>query len=62
LRGEPTAKQFSCCYFRDGRLLAMDSINHPAEHMLGRKLLAAPNSLTPAQAGDTSFDLKTALA
>jgi len=62
LRGDLQARQFSCCYFKEGSLLAMDSINRPADHMLGRKLLAGPNRLTPAQAADPAFDLKAALA
>ncbi len=61
LRGDPQTRQFSYCYFKAGELLAIDSINRPADHMLGRKLLAGPNSLTPIQAADTAFDLKAAL-
>jgi len=61
LRGDPQTRQFSCCYFKEGALLAMDSVNRPADHMLGRKLLAGPNSLTPDQAADPGFDLKAAL-
>ena len=30
-----------CLYFRDGRLLAIDSVNRAGDHMTGRKLLAA---------------------
>jgi 3-phenylpropionate/trans-cinnamate dioxygenase ferredoxin reductase subunit len=61
LRGDPQARQFSYCYFKAGELLAIDSINRPADHMLGRKLLDGPNTLTPVQAADTAFDLKAAL-
>lgn len=61
LRGDLRARQFSCCYFKQGALLAMDSINRPADHMLGRKLLAGPNHLTPAQAADPAFDLRAAM-
>lgn len=61
LRGDPRLRKFSYCYFRAGVLQAMDSINRPVDHMLGRQLLAGPNSLTPAQAADPAFDLKAAL-
>jgi 3-phenylpropionate/trans-cinnamate dioxygenase ferredoxin reductase subunit len=61
LRGELQNQQFSYCYFKAGELVALDSINRPADHMLGRKLLAAPNSLTPIQSADPAFDLKQAL-
>ena len=61
LRGEPATGQFSVVYFRAGRLIAVDSVNRPGEHMVARKLLAAGASLTPAEAADTSFDLKSRL-
>ncbi len=61
LRGSIAEKQFSYCHFKEGALVAMDSINSPADHMLGRKLLGGPNSLTPAQAVDPCFDLKRAM-
>lgn len=61
LRGDPAVRKFSYCYFREGVLQAVDSINRPVDHMLGRKLLAGPNCLTPAQAADPAFDLKVAL-
>lgn len=61
LRGDPQTRKFSYCYFKAETLLAMDSINRPVDHMIGRKLLAGPNSLTPAQAADPVFDLKAAL-
>ena len=48
-------------YFRDGRLLAIDSINRAADHMAGRKLLAAGTGLTAEQAADESYDLKAAI-
>jgi 3-phenylpropionate/trans-cinnamate dioxygenase ferredoxin reductase component len=62
LRGDPAAGRFSVCYFRAGRLLAIDSVNRPGDHMSGRKLLAAGAALTPAQAADEGFELKSALA
>lgn len=39
--GDPDGEAFSVYHFRGARLLAVDSVNRPADHMLGRKLLAA---------------------
>ena len=60
-RGEPLSGRFSTCYFKEDRLVAIDSVNRPGDHIAGRKLLAANSRLTPAQAADLSFDLKSAL-
>jgi len=60
-RGTMESRKFSLFYFRDRRLLAVDSMNRPADHMVGRKLLAAGTSLTPEQAEDESVDLKSLL-
>jgi 3-phenylpropionate/trans-cinnamate dioxygenase ferredoxin reductase subunit len=62
LRGDPEDGRFSVFYFKGGRLLAIDSVNRPSDHMAGRKLLAAGTSLTPVQAADEAFDLKIAAA
>lgn len=60
-RGDPDADGFSIFYFRDGRLIAADSINAPADHMAARKILGAqPPELTPEQAADPAFDLRAA--
>lgn len=57
-RGDPESRKFSVCHFREGRLMAIDSVNRPADHMAGRKLLASGTQLTPEQAADMSVDLK----
>lgn len=62
LRGDLDAKKFSYFYFKNGQLLAIDSINASADHMAGRKLLASKNTLTPEQAADLNFELKTAIS
>lgn len=48
-------------YFKDGSLIAIDSVNRPADHMAGRKLLAGPNRLTPEKAADAAYPLKDAV-
>jgi 3-phenylpropionate/trans-cinnamate dioxygenase ferredoxin reductase component len=61
LRGDRASKRFSVFYFKDSHLIAVDSINRPADHMAGRKLLASGAQLTPDQAADENFDLKSLL-
>lgn len=62
VRGAIEERKFSAFYFRSGRLIAIDSINQSAEHLLGRKLLDGDRLPTPAQAADTEFALASLLA
>lgn len=62
MRGDPGSRKFSVFYFKDGQFRAADSINRPADHMLARKLLAAKALVTPEQAAEEGFDLKSLLA
>jgi len=39
-------------------LVAIDSINRPLDHMIGRKLIAGGVPLTPEQAADETVDLR----
>jgi 3-phenylpropionate/trans-cinnamate dioxygenase ferredoxin reductase subunit len=57
-RGSADSRKLSVFYFKRGRLAAIDSINRPLDHMIGRKLIAAGTPLTPEQAADESIDLK----
>ncbi len=57
-RGNAESRKLSVFYFKEGRLIAIDSINRPLDHMMGRKLIANRVQLTPAQAADESVDLK----
>lgn len=59
LRGDPGSGRFSNFCFRQGRLVAVESVNQPADHMAARKLLGQGATLTPEQASDLRFDLKT---
>lgn len=61
LRGTPDSSRFSVFYYRGGSLVAIDSINRPAEHLTARKLIAARAWISPAQAADESFDLRAVL-
>src|SRR5262249_7594645 len=57
-RGSAESRKLSVFYYRDHKLLAIDSINRPIDHMVGRKILAAGVPLTPEQAADEAVDLK----
>jgi 3-phenylpropionate/trans-cinnamate dioxygenase ferredoxin reductase subunit len=57
-RGDPRQRQFSLFYFAGGRLIAVDSINRPADHIQARRLLNNQIPITPAQAGDLNVELK----
>ncbi len=39
LRGDPMTRSFSCCYLRDGELIALDAVNHGKDFMAARKLI-----------------------
>jgi 3-phenylpropionate/trans-cinnamate dioxygenase ferredoxin reductase subunit len=61
-RGDPATRKFSAFYFKAGKLIAIDSLNQPAEHMSGRKLFEKGVFPTPQQAADTGFALNALLA
>jgi 3-phenylpropionate/trans-cinnamate dioxygenase ferredoxin reductase subunit len=57
-RGNTEAQKLSVFYFKTGKLIAVDSINRPVDHMIGRKLIASGARLSPEEAADESVDLK----
>ena len=57
-RGSAESRKLSVFYFKQDRLVAIDSINRPLDHMVGRKLIAGGVPLTPEQAGDETVDLR----
>jgi 3-phenylpropionate/trans-cinnamate dioxygenase ferredoxin reductase subunit len=59
LRGERDSGSFSVFCFKGPRLIGVESVNRPADHIIARRLLAlADPRLSPAQAADESFDLR----
>lgn len=58
-RGAPDSKNFSIFGFKNGTLCGVDSVNRAGDHMAARRIMALKRELTPEQAGDESFDLKT---
>ena len=58
LRGKPDDGAFSVFHYKDDRLVAIDSINRAADHMVGRRMLAAGMTLSSEEAADENVDLK----
>ena len=61
VRGDMESGRFSLCYFKDGALIAVDSVNMVADHMAARRLLTTGTSVTSEQCADASVPLKTYL-
>jgi 3-phenylpropionate/trans-cinnamate dioxygenase ferredoxin reductase component len=62
VRGDREQGAFSAFCYKGDALLGIESVNRAGDHMFGRRLLGAGGSITPEQAGDASFDLKSALS
>ncbi len=58
VRGDPEAGSFSVFCFKDRRLIGVELVNRPADHIVARRLLAGEPRLTPEEAADESFDLR----
>ena len=57
-RGDPGRGAFSVFCYGGGRLLGVESVNRPADHMIARRLMARGLGVTPAEAADLGLDLK----
>lgn len=57
-RGDPASEKFSVFVYRDGQLIAVESVNAAADHMIARRLIAAGITVPPEIAADLSADLK----
>ncbi len=62
VRGDAASRAFSVFCFKNEKLIGIESVNRAADHMFGRRLLAANESVTPDEAADLSFDLKARLS
>jgi 3-phenylpropionate/trans-cinnamate dioxygenase ferredoxin reductase subunit len=56
--GDPADGRFSAFRFRARRLVAVESINRPAEHMASRRVLRSTRLPTPEQVAEPGFDLR----
>jgi 3-phenylpropionate/trans-cinnamate dioxygenase ferredoxin reductase subunit len=59
VRGNPDDEKFSVLYFREGRLIAIDTVNDAPDYMAVRRALGDGQTIDPATASDTSVKLKT---
>jgi 3-phenylpropionate/trans-cinnamate dioxygenase ferredoxin reductase component len=62
LRGSPDTGSFSVFCFAGDRLIGVESVNRPADHIIARRMLAGDPRLSPTQAADESYDLKAHIA
>jgi 3-phenylpropionate/trans-cinnamate dioxygenase ferredoxin reductase subunit len=58
LRGDPLGEKFSIFLYRGEKLLAVESVNAAADHMLARRLIGQGTAVPKALAADLSADLK----
>jgi 3-phenylpropionate/trans-cinnamate dioxygenase ferredoxin reductase subunit len=56
--GDPGTGRFSVCCYRQGRLVTVESLNNPADHVAARRVLTAGRSPAPEQLRDPAFSLK----
>jgi 3-phenylpropionate/trans-cinnamate dioxygenase ferredoxin reductase component len=57
LRGSVETHKFSVFYYKKEKLIAVDSLNRPADHLAARKLLQLGTSPTPEQVQDIQAKL-----
>ena len=61
LRGSIEGRSFAAFYLREGRLLAADTVNRPADFMVAKRLLVAGRTLDVGLLADESIPLKSLL-
>jgi 3-phenylpropionate/trans-cinnamate dioxygenase ferredoxin reductase subunit len=59
VRGDVEARRFSVYGFRQNRLIAVESVASPADHMVARRLLAGNTTVSPSDVADQGLDLRT---
>lgn len=58
VRGDPDAEKFTVLYYREGRLIAADCVNQPAEFLAIKHALSKGQTIPPEAAADTGTPLK----
>ncbi len=61
LRGSPDNRSFSCVYLREGRVIAVDAVNHPKDFLQAKKLIADGGGVDRARLADAATELKDAV-
>jgi 3-phenylpropionate/trans-cinnamate dioxygenase ferredoxin reductase component len=59
LRGDPDAEKFSVLYYRDGRFVAIHSVNRPLDYMAARTALGQRADIPAQLAADPGVPLKS---
>ena len=62
IRGDPSSGRFSVFGLRQGRIAWVHSVNRPADHVIGRRLIAAGVEAAADALASMDLDLKTLLA
>ncbi|WP_353142850.1 NAD(P)/FAD-dependent oxidoreductase [Acinetobacter pragensis] len=62
IRGDLKSGRFSVFHYAKDKLVAIDSVNQPVDHMVARKLLEAGITPSKIQAADMNTNLKSLLA
>lgn len=60
VRGDPAGDSFSVFCWRQGRLVAVESVNRPKDQRVARQIILA-KGITPEQVRDEKLDLKKAI-
>ncbi len=58
MRGDPAGNSFSCCYLRNGELIALDAVNNTRDYMAARKFIAEHGRPDPARLADPEIPLR----
>lgn len=61
VRGDPATERFSALYYGQGRLLAVDAVNAPADYLVVRKALSTGATIPADRAGAPGTPLKELL-
>ncbi|RDV02057.1 NAD(P)/FAD-dependent oxidoreductase [Undibacter mobilis] len=62
VRGSIEKRAFSVFCFTGETLIGVESVNSGGDHIFGRRLLNAGESISPDEAGDSSFDFRERIA
>ncbi len=61
LRGDASGRSFMAFYLREGRVIAADAVNRPAEFMLAKRLVAHRIQVSPVRLADEATTVKSLL-
>lgn len=62
VRGEPSERKFSVFHYRQDKLIAVESINAAADHMVARRLITSGLSPSPERVSSLEVEMKSLLS